>query len=94
MPAKYVDWKEEFATRMAAVAAPSAPIDVPVHLYLSFESDAIGINMKPIPAATRPKYMRTQDIDNLSGGVMDAMQDAGVIDNDLLVYELSARVRD
>lgn len=92
MDHKYVDWKAEMELELSRRGLTGTNIDVPVHLYVSFRSGEIGLQLKPIPAALRPKHMRLADLDNLVGGVMDALQEADVISNDRLVYEISARV--
>lgn len=90
MPRRYVDWKEEVGAEL--VGGMSGQVDYPVELFVAFESDRTGVQLMPMPAAVRPKHLKRADIDNLVGGVMDAMQDAGVLADDRLVYQVNARV--
>jgi len=92
MPPDYVAWKEELATYLVEHGVAGAGIDHPVKLFVQFESNRIGMQLVPLHNAVRPKYLGTMDIDNMVGAVMDGLQDADVIDNDRLVYELESKV--
>lgn len=91
MPTEYMAWKNEVATLLPPMVRGQM-IDHPVKLFVHFDTNRIGIQLKPLPNAVRPKHLGLNDLDNLVGGVMDALQDADVIVNDRMVYELAARV--
>jgi Holliday junction resolvase RusA-like endonuclease len=64
-----------------------------VGVELVFESDHIKLRAYQLPSSRRPKYVRG-DVDNLIGGVLDAMQDAGTINDDRQVLEVVAMLGD
>jgi Holliday junction resolvase RusA-like endonuclease len=75
MPATYVEWKENVATvirlygKNLAGNVLTSMVFHPTHITLRVQE-------------TEKKRFGRADIDNLIGGVMDAMQDSGVIADD------------
>jgi len=82
-PPEYTEWKENVAIVLGA-ALPHMSGNV--RLGLTFDETGIDV---VIVETERERFGRN-DIDNLAGGVMDALQDAGVIDNDARVVYLTA----
>jgi len=58
-----------------------------VRLDVVFGTDYIDFQLYPMVDHVRPKHVRA-DLDNLAGGLMDALQDAETIKNDELIREL------
>jgi Holliday junction resolvase RusA-like endonuclease len=67
MPKAYMDWKKEFAVHAKAALSPIRRMLGNVEVYVTF---------------TTPTGNCRSDLDNCFGSVADALQDAGVIDND------------
>ena len=89
-PDDYMAWKENIAELMLVKGLPSA--HGKVRLDLLFRSENVNVRVIPIIGdRQRAKYVMA-DIDNLSGGIMDALQDAGTIGNDRNVLELHATI--
>jgi Holliday junction resolvase RusA-like endonuclease len=63
-----------------------------VRLDLLFRSENVNVRVIPIIGDRERAMYVTADIDNLSGGIMDALQGAGTIDNDRNVLELHATI--
>lgn len=88
MPKEYMEWKEMIGQFIAITDKGS--IEGPVICRFEFGTDTTGVSVIPInheyPRALHVKG----DIDNLSGGVMDALQDGGVFANDSQVVKLEA----
>ncbi len=90
MPKDYREWKSNVADYLAAVWKPKPPLDSPVAVEIVMRSDRIEVQIIELDELwRRPKYLRG-DIDNLAGGVLDAMQEAGVISDDRHVVKLRA----
>jgi len=85
-PKEYTAWKAEVADELAGLGIQNQ-IAVPVRLDVVFATDYIDFQLYPMVDHVRPKHVRA-DLDNLAGGLMDALQDAGTIKNDELVREL------
>ena len=98
MPTHYTEWKEAIAANLqtqglvggSGYIYQGEQITQPVKLYARFSSDTIGLQLVAVPIV-RPKYVRG-DLDNLVGGLMDALQDAGILSNDSLVVSIDAEV--
>jgi Holliday junction resolvase RusA-like endonuclease len=87
MPKRYKEWR----TRMAQYLAigHSVPFSDEVHLTVVFNSHSTEVTVTEADK-TAPKYLRQTDIDNLIGGVMDALQESGVIINDRQITRVTA----
>lgn len=76
MPKEYMEWKENVAGFMALQKLPS--LQGNVALDVTFKKTGFVV----IAAETKIRRFGSADIDNLIGGVMDAIQDAGGYRND------------
>ena len=83
MPKEYSKWKRDFAWLARQNMKGKRFIDN-VDVIMSFHKDHVNIT---IMDSERPRFGRS-DIDNLAGGVLDALQDGGLIMNDNKVVEL------
>jgi len=79
MPKEYKEWK-------AAVAGDA--LSGPVGLVVEFHKEKIVLMAAEAPDITR---FGQADIDNLLGGLMDAMQDSGKIQNDRQITAVQMR---
>jgi len=85
MPTDYSQWKRDFAWA-AKTAMRGKRFENEVDVIMSFRKDSVNIT---IMESERPRFGQS-DIDNLAGGVMDALQDGGLIVNDSKVVDLHA----
>lgn len=92
MPKRYVEWKEEFVELLTAAIGKHDPIEGNVGLRLEFGSDTIRLQLYATDVPKRVKHMRVSDLDNLVGAVMDALQDHGIIEDDIQVVHLEALI--
>ena len=89
MPQEYTDWKGNVADFLFA-SRMDAGLEGPVICKFEFDTDTTGVSVIPLRQAyPRPLHVKG-DIDNLSGGVMDALEDGGVFTNDKQVVKLEA----
>jgi Holliday junction resolvase RusA-like endonuclease len=70
MPQNYRDWMARQVANFRDAWGDRPPIESPVHVYLDLHG----------------KHHRGSDADNLNGSVLDALQKAGVIKNDNLLW--------
>ena len=75
MPKPYTVWKENVATVMGL---RMKPLTGRVAVSMVFHSDYFTVSVNK----TEKERFGRADIDNMIGGVLDALQDAGVIEND------------
>ena len=87
MPKEYREWKDLVAEHLR-ISAKGSVFEGPVRLHLTFDTDEIDMTIISVDK-TRPKHVRA-DIDNLIGGVMDALELSGVVVNDKQVIEVQA----
>ena len=85
-PDEYTTWKELISVELSRMGLHPQYLDVPVRLEAGFGTDYIDFQLFPLAPHRRPKHV-TADIDNLAGGLMDALQDHGLIANDKLIVE-------
>ena len=85
-PAEYTQWKRELSAELHAMGIHDRAISVPVRMEAVFGTDYIDFQLFPLPHHIRPKWV-TADVDNLVGGLMDGLQDHGLIANDKLIVE-------
>ncbi len=83
MPKEYSKWKRDFAW-LARQAMKGKQFVGNVDVIMTFHKDHVNIT---IMDSERPRFGQS-DIDNLAGGVLDALQDGGLIVNDNKVVEL------
>ena len=86
MPPKYMAWKQELAAELERLGLTSLQLSNSMSLDVVFGTDGMWIQLRELRDFKRAKHVRA-DIDNLIGGLMDGMQDAGVIENDDLIVE-------
>ena len=79
MPKRYTDWKDAVAEWVALNKIPSH--DGPLAINLRFSRDGVHVEIEYMPDDMKRDGVQG-DIDNLAGGVYDALQDAGIIEND------------
>ena len=82
-PPDYMEWKADIALE-AALKYAKTKFEGPVAIKISFRPTTFTVEIRQ---TNRPRFGRS-DLDNLAGGVLDALQDAGVIDNDRNVTDL------
>lgn len=85
MPADYVEWKANVAMVMDLKSKILKNFREPVAISIWFAKENMRVRIEP-SELTR---FGQADIDNLAGGVMDALQLSGVIHNDSQVVELT-----
>jgi Holliday junction resolvase RusA-like endonuclease len=88
MPPDYTEWIESAALELALRAGTQQFGEQQVSIGTVFASDHVRIRIEPMDLP-RPKYVRG-DIDNLAGGILDALVKAAIIDDDRQVHELFA----
>jgi Holliday junction resolvase RusA-like endonuclease len=92
MPKKYVDWKEAVAAELLLLGHSDNMIGNTIEgnlkMYTRFGSDFMELQLVKVEHV-RAKHVRG-DIDNLNGGLMDALQDAEVIVNDAQIVGLES----
>ena len=89
MPKEYMEWKEMIG-QFIAVSRIESAIEGPVMCQFEFDTDTTRVAVIPLELEY-PRALHVKgDIDNLSGGVMDALQDGGVFTNDSQVVKLEA----
>lgn len=93
---RYTSFRKAVAEHLAIGGDLPTGLSVPLSLELSFGSEGFQVQLRRVVGwnsgsdVRRPKHVRG-DIDNLTGGVMDALQDAGVVADDKWVMETHAR---
>ena len=83
MPPLYMEWKKDVALE-AALRYAKTQFEGPVSIKISIRRTRFVVE---INQSLRKRFGRA-DLDNLAGGVLDALQDAGVIDNDRNVVDM------
>ena len=89
MPRNYMEWKENIADWFAASGIPSETFEGNVVVDIRLGKDHFEVFVEEVPAT---RFGR-QDIDNAAGGVLDALQDAGVISDDRNVVQLDVQFK-
>lgn len=85
MPREYTQWKADFGMLVkAAMNRGEWRQDGRVKMTAEFYKDSVVLTLED---ADTERFGQS-DIDNLLGGVMDAIQEAGVIKNDRDVVEV------
>lgn len=92
MPPDYVAWKREVGEELKAMGVASDQHIGNVALEVILGSDAMWVQVIPV-SDTKPKGMRTSDVDNVVGALMDALQDYGVFKDDKQVVQLDVSYR-
>lgn len=90
MPPKYVEWKKNVAQYLGY---QSRRVEGPVSLYFIFTEGHVHVRVVPIVENYQRDKGVKADIDNLIGGVMDAMEEAGTLVNDSQVVHVTATIQ-
>ena len=93
MPKKYMAWKEQLGDELRRQGLSSLELSNSMSLEVVFGTDAMWIQLRELKNFQRAKHV-TADIDNLMGGLMDGLQDAGVIADDRLIVESHGWIQD
>ena len=89
---RYTSFRENVQEEIKSQGVTMNGIDYPVAMELQFKTGGFHIQLRPIMMPVkRPTHVRG-DIDNMAGGVLDAFQDAGVLDDDKWVLEAHTRL--
>ncbi len=90
---RYVDFRHAVTRSLNEQGVRLSGIDFPVSMELSFRTDGFFLQLRPLRGSgiARPTHVRG-DADNLAGGVMDALEDGGVLTNDKHVLELHTQL--
>jgi Holliday junction resolvase RusA-like endonuclease len=88
MPKDYVEWKDRVAEFVGYSGLRKRAMSGDVRVVMVFGPDSIEVEIEP-SMTERPKGVRG-DLDNLAGGLLDALQDAGLLPNDRHVVDLEA----
>jgi Holliday junction resolvase RusA-like endonuclease len=86
-PTEYTEWKQDVVDFLAGLHSQQLNIDFPMQLRVVFMSDSIYFQLYELENVKRPKYVQG-DVDNLVGGLMDALQDTGVVVDDRWILDL------
>ena len=89
MPKPYMRWKKDVASCLAELKVPMHGYDGPVALEVVFGSTDIWAQLVPV-SVERPKGLKRNDLDNLIGGIADAFQDCGLIEDDVQIVAIEA----
>jgi Holliday junction resolvase RusA-like endonuclease len=94
MPHDYTEWKDNVAEYISlAATASDTHFSGPVSLMCTFYEGGTILTILPMDEGyQRAKHVRA-DIDNLIGGIMDAMQESGIIDNDSQIVTVHGMVQ-
>lgn len=92
MPAPYEAWKRDVRT-FARNAAKAVRMEGPLGLSVVFHREHIVVEIERLPG----DFQNVRgDIDNLAGGLMDALQpkhgEEGIYDDDRMIKVLVARI--
>ncbi len=91
MPPKYREWKKAIA-EYVKVQHPRKQLVRPLRMVIHFRSEETFVELTEFDTDfKRAKYV-TGDIDNMLGGVLDALEDSGLIANDKQVVHVVAVV--
>ena len=91
MPAEYTQWKHDVSDALVDQGIVAPYFVDPMKLKAVFGTDYIEFQLFPLEGHRRVRHV-TADIDNLAGGLMDALEQGQVIENDKLIVRLDARV--
>lgn len=86
MDKEYTDWKDDVGQLVGVSGL--AVLSGPLSLVVKFYKDRVEVMM----SEGAPARHGQGDIDNLLGGLMDALQDAGCFKNDIQVARVQAEI--
>ena len=91
MPPKYEEWRQHMLRELVAQGLTKGPpLTMPLRLDVNFGRDFTEFQLYPSPIE-RPTGIRG-DLDNLLGGFMETLQDAGVIVNDSQITQIRSQL--
>ena len=91
MPQDYEDWRQDMLREFVARGLTKGPsLTMPLRLDVNFGRDFTEFQLYPSPIE-RPTGIRG-DIDNLLGGFMETLQDAGIIVNDSQITQIRSQL--
>jgi len=85
MPKEYMEWKQAIAQDLQLNRVK--PFHGRVEIALTFNKRSVDVVIRECEHVVR---FGNADIDNLAGGIMDALENSGVLDNDRDVVSLYA----
>ena len=92
---RYVEFRQNVMQSLREQGIQLSGIDYPVSMEVSFRTNGFHLQLRPITTilggVTRPTHVRG-DADNMAGGVMDALEDGGILSNDKHVLELHTQL--
>ena len=88
MPRPYMEWREQVVEAIEATDLEGLTGRVAVDV--TFDKDSFTVKISPTNKNRKDRYGNA-DLDNLVGGVLDALQDAQAIENDRDVVILVAK---
>ena len=86
MPKEYMEWKEAISDFLRLQKLPT--MTGSCSLVVKFYKDRIELMM----AESDQSRFGKSDIDNLLGGLMDALEDAGIYKNDIQVQRVLVEI--
>lgn len=89
-PAEYTEWKQNI---VELLAHHKVAVEGKCKLEILFTEKDVHVRVIPITYEFERDKHVTADLDNLCGGVMDALENAGVLENDRDVVALNAQIR-
>jgi len=85
-PTEYTEWKRDIA-ELLSLMPEVVGLQGEVGLVIKFHPDKISV----LASQVQIKRFGQNDLDNLVGGLMDALQEAGVYKNDRQVTAIQAQ---
>ena len=83
---EYTQWKEAVAEWVVVAGVPV--LSGPLSLLVKFKKESMEVML----SEGAPPRFGQSDIDNMSGGLMDALQLSGTFKNDIQIAQLSAQI--
>ncbi len=94
MPADYTQYKRLIDSELRIRGLiPRKQEEGPLSLEVIFGSEGMWFQLRPVSGHVRAMHVEA-DVDNLVGGLMDALQDATVFKDDKQVIEVHAWIDD
>ena len=88
MPDDYMAFKGKVDSEMRIRGMiPREMVTGPLSLDAVFGTDGMWFQLRPVPGHVRAVHVQA-DVDNLLGGLMDALQDATVYEDDKQIVEV------
>ena len=94
---RYKQFRKDVTDALFEQGVKAKEIDFPISIELMFRTDGFYLQLRPLHSNVRdtvfarPTHVRG-DVDNLAGGVMDALQDGSFLTDDKWVLEAHTRL--